>query len=71
MKSKGKAIALAIVPVLSLPFAAQAAEFAKSGFHPILLLPSPEPETLSLMILGIVLIAGGAIARSLISRNQD
>jgi hypothetical protein len=70
MESKGKAIAVAIVSILS-PFTTCATEFAKRGFHSVPLIPSPEPETLSLMILGVALIAGGVIARSWHSRNQD
>lgn len=56
--------AVAIAAFFSSPPISQAKSLAQIGTHTVPIVPSPEPETISLMILGVVLLAGGAIVRN-------
>lgn len=55
---------VAIASFFSSTLVSQAKSLAQIGTHAVPMVPSPEPETISLMILGVVLLAGGAIVRN-------
>lgn len=71
MKLKWKGISLAAGALFLSPFLAEGKPLTHLHAQAVPLIPSPEPETLSLMVLGVLLIAGGAIARNWYSRIKD